>query len=66
MQQNSYAMEVDKSNRNCYSCKSFEYLARNCKNRENRIEEEIRLEYRSNGNDGQSNLKEEGDLIVFD
>ena len=52
--------------RNCYSCGSFGYLARNCRNKrtENRIGEERKLEYR--GNNRQSNLKEEGDLIVFD
>ena len=32
----------------------------------NRIGEERRLEYGGNGNDGQNNLKEKGDLIVFD
>jgi len=61
-------MEVDrKENRNCYSCRGFRHLARNCKNRrtENRIGEK-RLEYGGNENNGQSNLKGEGDLIVFD
>ena len=45
---NSYAMDVDQRNRNCYNCRKFEYLARNCRNRGigNRIREERRLEYR--------------------
>ena len=30
---NPYAIEVDHS-RNCYSCRRFEYLARNCETRE--------------------------------
>jgi len=60
-------MEVDRSNRNCYSCGGFEYLARNYRNRrmENRIGKKRRLEYRGNGNNRQSNLKGKGDLIVF-
>jgi len=77
-QQNLYAMEVDKSNRNCYSCGGFGHLARNCRNRgaENRIGKGRRLEYDGNGNNGQrrmmeggnrqDNLNGEGDLIVFD
>ena len=34
----SYVMDVDRE-RNCYNCKEFGYLARNCRNRgtENRI-----------------------------
>ena len=69
IQQNLYVMEVDRrENRNCYSCKEFRHLARNCRNRriKNRIGEERRPEYGGNRNDRQSNLKEEGDLIVFD
>jgi len=61
-----YTMNVDRrKRRNCYSCRGFEHLARNCRNRrtENRIGEGRRLEYGSNNE--QSNLKEEGDLIVF-
>ena len=60
-------MEMNRNNRNCYSCGSFGHLDRNCRNRrtENRIGEGRRLEYGSNGNDGQNNLKGEGDLIVF-
>jgi len=52
VQQNSYAMDVDRrENRNCYNCGGFRHLARNCRNRRegNRIREERRLEYRGNG-----------------
>jgi len=45
-QYNTYAMKVDRGNRNCYSCGEFEHLVRNCRNRENRIREGRRLEYR--------------------
>jgi len=36
---NPYAIEVDRRNRNCYNCRRFGYLVRNCRNREtgNRI-----------------------------
>jgi len=60
-------MDVDRrERRNCYSCRGFGHLAKNCRNRrtENRTGEGRRLEY--GGNNKQSNLKEEGDLIVFD
>ena len=70
-------MKMDRSNRNCYSCKGFGHLVRNCRNRGagNRIGEGKRLEYRGNENNrqrrveggkGQNNLNGEGDLIVFD
>jgi len=61
-------MEVDKSNRNCYNCGEFRYLARNCRNRteQNRIGEERRLKYRDNGKEEQNNLNGERDLILFD
>ena len=69
-------MEMNKNNRNCYSCGGFGHLARNCRNRgvKNRIGERRRLEYGSNENNGQkrvegeneqNNLNREGDLIVF-
>ena len=49
LQRNSYTMEIDRSNRNCYSCGGFGYLARNYRNREtkNRIGEGKKLEYRN-------------------
>ena len=63
---NLYAMDVNQENRNCYSCGGFGYLARNCRNRRtgNKIEEGRRLEY-GQGNNEQSNLNGEGNLIVF-
>jgi len=62
-------MKVNRSNRNCYNHGGFGHLARHCRNRgtENRIGKGRRLEYgeqrREKG--GQSNLNEEGNLIVF-
>jgi len=64
---------VDYANRNCYNCRGFGHLARNCKNRriENKIEEERRLEYIERRmiereNKQSSNLNRKGNLIVFD
>ena len=31
--QDLYAMEVDCGNKNCYNCRSFGHLVRNCRNR---------------------------------
>jgi len=69
-------MDVDQENRNCYNCRRFRHLARNCRNRgiENRIEEGRRLEYEQNNGqrlmikeeNEQSNLNRDGDLIVLD
>jgi len=65
VQQNPYVIEMNRSNRNCYS---FEYLVRNCRNRRtgNRIRKERRLEYGENngqrrieGGNGQQNLNGE-------
>jgi len=69
---NPYAMEVDRSNRNCYNYGGFGHLVKHCRNRgtENRMEEGRRLEYggqrREEEGKGPSNLNGEGDLIVFD
>jgi len=71
-QHNPHAIDVDRGNRKCYNCGGFEHLARNCRNRriENRIGEGRRLEYgqglRTKGNNGQSNLNRERDLVVLD
>ena len=73
---NPYAIDMNRGNRNCYSCGGFGYLARNCRNRrtENRIGEGRRLEYRQENNrqilmikegNGLNNLNGERDLIVF-
>ena len=43
--QNLYVIDINRRNRNYYSCGGFGYLAKNCRNRENRIGEERRLEY---------------------
>jgi len=59
-----YAMNVDKG-RNCYNCGRFGHLARNCRNRENRIGEGRRLEY-GQGDNRQNNLNREQDLILLD
>ena len=53
--QDLYAMEVDRTNRNCYNCGGFRHIARQCRNRgtEERIREERRLRYRENRNNRQ-------------
>jgi len=58
IQRNPYVIDVDRrKNRNCYNCRGFRHLARNCRNRRtgNRIGEERRLEYRRN--EGQRRIK---------
>jgi len=59
---NLYIIEIDKRNRNCYNCRGFRHLSRNCRNRRigNRIGEERRLEYRENGNNIQRRIIKEG------
>ena len=67
-------MDVDRENRNCYNCREFGHLVRNCRNQENKIEEGKRLEF-GNGNNRQrliiergnrlNNLNRERYLIVF-
>ena len=60
-------MNMDRRNKNCYNCREFGYLARNCRNRGigDRIGKGKRLEYR-NKNQGQNNLNGKGDLIILD
>jgi len=68
---NPYAMEVDRSDRNCYNSGGFGHLVKHCRNRgtENRIGERRRLEYegqrREEEGKGSSNLNGKGNLIVF-
>ena len=45
---NSYAINVNRRNQNCYNCRGFRYLARNYRNRENKIEKSRRLKYGNN------------------
>jgi len=73
-QQTSYAMEVDRSNRNCYNYGGFGHLARHCRNKgiEEKIGQGRRLEYgnesnrKTKGGNGQENLNGEQDLILLD
>jgi len=56
---NSYAMDVDRRmNRNCYACKGFGHIAKNCRNQNMSMNRRMETE--------NNNLKEEQDLIVFD
>jgi len=50
--------------RNCYSCREFGHLARNCKN-QSIVDQERRIEYKDNMNNV-NNLKEEESLVVFE
>jgi len=47
---NTYTMDIYRGNMNCYNCRGFGYLARNCRNRRigGRIGKDRRLEYRRN------------------
>ena len=54
--QNSYVMDIDWE-RNCYSCKEFGHITKNCRNYKI-VRQEKRLEYRNNEN-------EEENLIVL-
>ena len=46
LRRDPYAMEVDRG-RNCYTCRGFGYMARNCRNRgqRGRVAENRRVEY---------------------
>ena len=72
-------MKINRMNKNCYNCREFAHIARNCRNRgtEGRIGKRRRLKYRENGNNIQkrmikggngqnSNLNRDGDLIILD
>jgi len=44
-------MDMDRrENRNCYTCRGFEYLARNCRNREMGINRKMEVDQDSNNN----------------
>jgi len=59
---NSYTMDMDWGNRNCYNCRGFGHLARNCRNRGagNKIGKERRLEYGGNKNNRQRRMIKKG------
>ena len=61
---NPYTIEIDQG-KNCYSCRGFRHLVRNCRNRD-RIGQERRIEYGNNLNNRQRNLNGEKNLIVLD
>ena len=56
----SYTIDIDQE-KNCYSCRGFKHLARNCRNSKIR-ERKRRLEYRNERN----NLNEKESLIVLE
>ena len=48
---NPYAMDVNRSqNRNCYACRDFGHIARNCRNRETGMNRRIEVDQDSNLN----------------
>ena len=56
---NSYTMNVDiRENWNCYTCGGFGHLARNCRNRETRMNKRIEVDQ-----DNNSNLNRNGGLV---
>ena len=60
---NLYAMDVDrKKNKNCYTCRGFGHLAKNCRNRGTGMNRKIETEDSNNlnedgGTDSQCSLK---------
>ena len=56
-----YAIDVDRG-RNCYNCRSFGHIIRNCKNWKI-IGQERRIDYKNNG---QINLNRKESLVVLD
>jgi len=62
LRHNPHVMEID-CGRNCYSCREFGHLTRNCRNRKI-MGQERRLEYGENTNN--SNLNGKESLVVFD
>ena len=55
-----YAINIDKR-RNCYNCRGFGYIMRNCRNQRT-VGQEKMISYRRNND----NLKENENLIVLD
>ena len=51
-QYNPYVIDVNRRNINCYNCRGFGHMVRNCRNRRigDRIGEERRLEYKDGNN----------------
>ena len=50
-QRNQYAMDVDRGeNRNCYACRGFGHLARNCRNRGIGMNRRIEMDQDTNSN----------------
>jgi len=54
---NPYTIDVDKrENRNCYNCRRFRYIARNCRNRRMGINRRIEQEEDNNNLNGNRGL----------
>jgi len=70
LRRDPYAMEVDRG-RNCYACRGFRYMARNCRNRgqRRRVAENRRVEYGGEGikeiMNTMNNLKEDENLELL-
>jgi len=62
IRKDSYAMDVDRR-RNCYNCRGFGHIARNCRNW-SIVGQRKRIEYGDNFNH-KNNLKEEESLVVL-
>ena len=57
-QRNTYAIDMDRrENRNCYTCRGFGHLARNCRNRGIGMNKRMKVDQDTN-----SNLNGEGGL----
>jgi len=63
MGKDPYVIEIDRK-RNCYSCKRFGHLTRNCRN-QGIVGQERDIRYENNLNII-NNLKEEENLVVLD
>jgi len=63
IRRDSYTINVNRE-RNCYSCRRFSHLARNCRNW-SIVDQGKRIKYKNNFNHS-NKLKEEESLIVLD